>query len=84
MSNPASGASTPNPASSRFISKTAQPSTLEDVLKTQTVGLVHLDEFKKRRAELIEQKEREAAAGVTGIGGVGEGTGKGEGGAGTG
>ena len=32
------------------------------MLKTQTVGLVHLDEFKKRRVELAEQRDREAAA----------------------
>ncbi|KAF8469151.1 XAP5, circadian clock regulator-domain-containing protein [Kalaharituber pfeilii] len=59
MSNPpstsASGANTPT---SRFTKPTE---TLEDVLKTQTVGLVNLSEFKKRRAELLEQKEREAA-----------------------
>jgi len=58
MSNPpstsASGTTTPT---SRF-TKTTE--TLEDVLKTQTVGLVHLSEFKKRRVELLEQKEREA------------------------
>ncbi|KAF8249088.1 XAP5-domain-containing protein, partial [Wilcoxina mikolae CBS 423.85] len=35
--------------------------TLEDALKNQTVGLVHLTEFKKRRAELAEQRDREAA-----------------------
>lgn len=55
-SNPPSGASTPS--NSRFISNTE---TLEDALKTQTVGLVHLSEFKKRRVELAEQREREAA-----------------------
>ncbi|KAH0553474.1 hypothetical protein GP486_006456 [Trichoglossum hirsutum] len=50
--------STPNPAtSSRF---TAQASTAEDLLKSQTVGLVHLSDFRKRRAEALEQKEREA------------------------
>ncbi|MCJ1416107.1 hypothetical protein MMC32_002442 [Xylographa parallela] len=42
---------------SRF---TPQNSTAEDLLKTQTVGLVHLSEFRKRRAEALEQKEREA------------------------
>src|SRR4051812_45713417 len=36
---------------------TSQNETLEDVLKLQTVGLVHLSDFKKRRAELLEQKE---------------------------
>lgn len=55
-SNPPSRASTPS--NSRFISNTE---TLEDALKTQTVGLVHLSEFKKRRVELAEQREREAA-----------------------
>ena len=45
---------TPN---SRF---TSQASTAEDLLKSQTVGLVHLSDFRKRRAEALEQKEREA------------------------
>ena len=50
--------STPNPATvSRF---TAQASTAEDLLKSQTVGLVHLSDFRKRRAEALQQKEREA------------------------
>ena len=51
--------STPNPttSSSRF---TSQASTAEDLLKSQTVGLVHLSDFRKRRAEALEQKEREA------------------------
>ncbi|MCJ1230731.1 hypothetical protein MMC12_007405 [Toensbergia leucococca] len=61
-SNPSSSTpsrvSTPNPApSSRF---TSQASTAEDLLKSQTVGLVHLSDFRKRRAEALEQKEREA------------------------
>jgi hypothetical protein len=61
-SNPSSAnpsrTSTPNPATaSRF---TAQASTAEDLLKSQTVGLVHLSDFRKRRAEALEQKEREA------------------------
>lgn len=43
---------------SRF---TPNTETLEDALKTQTVGLVHLSDFKKRRVELAEQREREAA-----------------------
>ncbi|MCJ1381124.1 hypothetical protein MMC17_004233 [Xylographa soralifera] len=42
---------------SRF---TPQNSTAEDLLKAQTVGLVHLSDFRKRRAEALEQKEREA------------------------
>lgn len=57
-----SGSNTP----SRFHSVSAQPTTIEDILKQETVGLVHLSEFKKRRAELLEQKEREAA-GAAGI-----------------
>lgn len=32
----------------------------EDLLKSQTVGLVRLDDFRKRRAEVLEQKEKEA------------------------
>ncbi|KAL8742361.1 MAG: hypothetical protein Q9190_005139 [Brigantiaea leucoxantha] len=48
---------TPNPTpASRF---TSQNSTAEDLLKSQTVGLVHLNDFRKRRAEALEQKERE-------------------------
>jgi len=43
---------------SRFVAKTE---TLEDVLKAQTVGLVHLSEFKKRRVERAEERDREAA-----------------------
>lgn len=45
----ASGASTPNP---RFTSHTQ---SAEDVLKEQTIGLVHLSDFRKRRAEALEQ-----------------------------
>lgn len=50
----ASRSSTPNP---RF---TSQANTAEEVLKEQTVGLVHLSDFRKRRAEAIDAKEREA------------------------
>lgn len=53
-SNPSSGVSTPNP---RF---TSQQKTTEDILSTQTVGLVALSDFRKRRAEVLEQKERDA------------------------
>jgi protein FAM50 len=57
-SNPPSGrstpgSSTPNP---RF---TSQSKTAEDLLSTQTVGLVALSDFRKRRAEALEQKEKE-------------------------
>ena len=58
-SNPSStspsGAASPKP---RF---TTQASTAADLLATQTVGLVHLSDFRKRRAEALEQKEREAS-----------------------
>lgn len=37
-----------------------QSASAEDLLKSQTVGLVHLSDFRKRRAEALEQKEREA------------------------
>ncbi|KAK8193691.1 XAP5, circadian clock regulator-domain-containing protein [Phyllosticta capitalensis] len=61
QSNPSSAngsrSSTPNPAAgSRF---TAQSSTAEDLLKTQTVGLVQLSDFRKRRAEALDLKDRE-------------------------
>lgn len=46
------------PGQGRF---TAQSETAEDLLKSQTVGLVHLDDFRKRRAEAIELKERSAS-----------------------
>ena len=52
-SNP-SRIATPNPGQSRF---TAQAATAEDLLKSQTVGLVRLDDFRKRRADALEQKE---------------------------
>jgi len=51
---PPSGTATPN----RFTNHT---DTLEDALKNQTVGLVHLADFKKRRTELAEQRDRQAA-----------------------
>jgi hypothetical protein len=51
-SEPPSRSSTP-----RF---TTQAATAEDLLRTQTVGLVNLSDFRKRRAEALEQKEREA------------------------
>jgi len=39
----------------------ANTETLEDMLKTQTISLVHLSGFKKRCIELEEQWDREAA-----------------------
>lgn len=57
-SNTPSRNSTPVPThNTRF---TPQSSTAEDLLKSQTVGLIHLSDYRKRRAEAIEQKEREA------------------------
>ncbi|KAL8868250.1 MAG: hypothetical protein Q9174_005110, partial [Haloplaca sp. 1 TL-2023] len=59
-----SRAPTPNGAPpSRF---TSQGATAEDLLKDQTVGLVHLNDFRKRRAQALEQKEREAHGGTLG------------------
>ena len=57
-SKPASGTSTPH--------FTSQAATAEDLLKSQTVGLVNLAEFRKRRADALEQKEREAHDGRSG------------------
>lgn len=45
------------PAASRF---TPQNKTTHELLSTQTVGLVHLSDFRKRRAEVLEHQEREA------------------------
>jgi protein FAM50 len=42
------------PNASRFASSAH---TAEDLLKSQTVGLVHLSDFRKRRAEALEQSE---------------------------
>jgi len=46
-----SGNGTPSAANDRFSAQAQNP---EDLLKSQTVGLVHLDEFRKRRAEALE------------------------------
>lgn len=42
-------------ANARF---TAQAATAEDLLKSQTVGLVNLNDYRKRRAEALDLKER--------------------------
>ena len=55
-SNDTSRVATPNP-NPRF---TTPVSTAADLLASHTVGLVHLSDFRKRRAEALEQKEREA------------------------
>ncbi|KAF1936546.1 hypothetical protein EJ02DRAFT_470352 [Clathrospora elynae] len=43
------------PANPRF---TSQAATAEDLLKAQTVGLVNLTDYRKRRAEALDRKER--------------------------
>lgn len=61
MSNPpsnnVSGTSTPNP---RFQAQQSAQASIVDLLSNQTVGLVKLSDYRKRRAEAIEQKERDA------------------------
>lgn len=58
MSNPGSSApsrdQTPNPGTSRF---QASRATAEDVLKSQTEGLVSLSDYRKRRREAVELNE---------------------------
>ncbi|KAJ6623510.1 XAP5, circadian clock regulator-domain-containing protein [Mycena sp. CBHHK59/15] len=46
------------PSSNRFV---GQHDSMEDSLKNNTVGLVHLEDFQQRRKELEEAKAREAA-----------------------
>lgn len=41
---------------------TSHATTAEELLKTQTVGLVSLSDYRKRHAEAKEAKEREAEA----------------------
>ncbi|OQE44734.1 hypothetical protein PENCOP_c002G07574 [Penicillium coprophilum] len=53
MAEEESNASTPRSFAGQSVSA-------EEMLKEQTVGLVHLSDFRKRRAEVLEQKEREA------------------------
>lgn len=52
-----------NQASSRF---TPQNQTTHQRLSTNTVGLVALSDFRKRRAEVLEQQEREARDAASG------------------
>ncbi|KAL8954100.1 MAG: hypothetical protein Q9222_000079 [Ikaeria aurantiellina] len=56
----------PTPNSTSNPNFALQGATAEDLLKSQTVGLVHLNDFRKRRAEALEQKEREAHGGNLG------------------
>ncbi|CAH0058532.1 unnamed protein product [Clonostachys solani] len=45
---------------SRFTSQTVQNKTTNERLSSNTVGLVKLSDFRKRRAEVLEQQERES------------------------
>lgn len=56
-------ASSGAPGNGRFA---AQAATAEDLLKAQTVGLVNLNDYRKRRAEAIELKERGSSAASSG------------------
>lgn len=58
--HPPSRTSTPNNPTVHNTRFAPQSTTAEDLLRSQTVGLVHLSDFRKRRAEALEQKEREA------------------------
>jgi protein FAM50 len=49
------------PTNARF---TSQAATAEDLLKAQTVGLVNLNDYRKRRAEALDLKERAATSPV--------------------
>ena len=55
-SNDSSRVPTPNP---RF---TSQASTAADLVASQTVGLLSSNDFRKRRAEALEQKALQASA----------------------
>lgn len=54
-SQPQSGESTPN---TRFKPTAA---SAEELLKEQTIGLVHLSEFRKRRADALEQSGQDSS-----------------------
>ncbi|KAF2631895.1 hypothetical protein BU25DRAFT_358274 [Macroventuria anomochaeta] len=58
------------PGNGRFASQAA---TAEDLLKAQTVGLVNLNDYRKRRAEAIELKERGSPSVSSGTDTPGEG-----------
>ncbi|KAL9000125.1 MAG: hypothetical protein Q9169_001200 [Polycauliona sp. 2 TL-2023] len=70
MASPSSSSTAPSraptPSSAHNARFTSQGATAEDLLKSHTVGLVHLNDFRKRRAEALEQKEREAHEGSLG------------------
>jgi protein FAM50 len=50
------------PGQARF---TTQAATVEDLLKAHTVGLVNLDDYRKRRAEAMDLKERASSAALS-------------------
>ncbi|KAH8651002.1 XAP5, circadian clock regulator-domain-containing protein [Xylariales sp. PMI_506] len=56
------------PDSSRF---TSQNKTTQQRISNNTVGLVKLSDFRKRRAEVLEQQEREAREAAVGSSGTG-------------
>ncbi|CCC05510.1 unnamed protein product [Sordaria macrospora k-hell] len=61
---PGSGASTPNPAATSSSNPTnsrfaPQNKTVQERVSDSTVGLVNLADFRKRRAEVLEQQHRE-------------------------
>lgn len=54
--------SSDRPESSANPRFTTQAATAEDLLKAQTVGLVNLNDYRKRRAEALDRKERGESA----------------------
>ena len=52
-------ADTPREGSSTPSTFTSHNTTAEELLKTQTIGLVSLNDYRKRHAEAKEAKERE-------------------------
>ncbi|KAF1984778.1 XAP5-domain-containing protein [Aulographum hederae CBS 113979] len=70
--DPASGTSTPSAFTNpRF---TSQSATAEDLLKSETVGLVQLNDFRKRRAKVLEQKAHDESLSRIGMPGSGTST----------
>lgn len=51
----------PQPDKGANVRFTSQVATAEDLLKAQTVGLVNLNDYRKRRAEALDLKERGAS-----------------------
>lgn len=62
-SEPPSRTGTPVISNQRF---TSQAKSAEEILADQTVGLVALSDFRKRRAEANEAKERDAQGSLLG------------------